>query len=568
MIRALRASAAACALALAVVAALATSAHAATSTVTQPTTLSGSTTLSSTGITAIGAGVTATFDLNETVDWTQAASIGVTYDPNLVRQGRSLDPSDSYARTGAGHMSISWTLQNLHVSWDGIGPLDLGNPTFTASGPCDVQAGGTTETCHLTSSQLTLLDSCAIFPLPCAGPYVKLGLVDDVTIDPHAIATSRQASFGGVADGTSNVSLSESPVTDPFAIPCSAAAGDDLTYSLGTLSSTQGISAVTSLQLDVGAVASPGFPVPPASVSFATPTKALDANAGCITVNGDGADFDLGNVQANNIPPTVSAGGPYSGNEGSPVTFDGSGSSSICGFPTLRWDFSDGGVAFGKNPQHTFGDNAVYSGLLTATDSTGLSTTTTFSVPIANVAPSVSAGPSRTTLWGVPISFHANGSDPGVFDNANLLYSWDFGDPSSPIGAAGQDVSHVYSQPGVNTAQVTVTDPQGAPGTASVQVTVLKRGTAIGYTGPVKSLPSKQVTLSASLVDELGQPVVGRTVTFTLGTQTVSAATSSSGVAAATIKLNQKKALYIVSASFAGDGKYTSSANAQSFTIG
>ena len=568
MIRALRASAAACALALAVVAAFATSAHAATSTLTSPTTLTGTTTLSSTGITATGAGVTATFDLNETVDWTQAASIGVTYDPNLVRQGRSLDPSDAYTRTGAGHMSISWTLQNLQVSWDGIGPLSLGNPTFTASGPCDVEAGGSSESCHLTSSQATLLDSCAIFPLPCAGPYVKLALIDDVTIDPQSLDTSRQATFGGVPDGTSNVSLTESPVTDPFAISCSAAAGDDLTYSLGTLSSTQGISAVTSLQLDVGAVASPGFPVPPGYISFATPTKALDANAGNITVNGDGADFDLGNVQANNIPPTVSAGGPYSGNEGSPVSFDGSGNSSICGFPTLRWDFSDGGVAFGKFPQHTFGDNGVYSGLLTATDATGLTSTTTFSVPVANLAPSVSAGPSRTTLWGVPISFHANGSDPGTFDNANLLYAWDFGDPSSPIGAAGQDVSHVYGEPGVDTVQVTVTDPQGAPGTGSVQVTVSKRGTAIGYTGMLKSLPSKQVTLSASLVDELGQPVVGRTVTFTLGTQTASAATSSSGVATASIKLSQKKGTYIVGASFAGDGKYTSSANAQSFTIG
>ncbi len=128
MIRALRASAAACAVALAVVAASATSAHAATNTLTQPTTLTGNTTLSSLGIVATGAGVTATFDLNETVAWTQSASVGVTYDPNLVRQGRSLDPSDSYTRTGAGHMSISWTLHNLHVDWNGLGPFDLGNP--------------------------------------------------------------------------------------------------------------------------------------------------------------------------------------------------------------------------------------------------------------------------------------------------------------------------------------------------------------------------------------------------------------------------------------------------------
>ena len=91
---------------------------------------------------------------------------------------------------------------------------------------------------------------------------MKLALIDDVTVNPQTLDTSRQATFGGIADGTSNVSLAESPVTDPFAITCSAAAGDDLTYSLGTLSSTQGISAVTSLQLDVGATASP-VPDPP-----------------------------------------------------------------------------------------------------------------------------------------------------------------------------------------------------------------------------------------------------------------------------------------------------------------
>src|SRR5206468_2054406 len=101
----------------------------------------------------------------------------------------------------------------------------------------------------------------------------------------------------------------------------------------------------------------------------------------------------LGPLAKNNIPPTVNSGGDYSGNQGTAVAFDGSGSSSVCGFPTLRWDFSDGGVAFGAHPQHTFTGSGVYSGQLTATDATGLTSTTTFSVDIANLPPVVTAGP-------------------------------------------------------------------------------------------------------------------------------------------------------------------------------
>jgi PKD repeat protein len=557
-----------CAAGLVVLAVGAAPASASTTTLSQATTLSGSQTLSSTGITATGLGVTATFDLTTTLNWNQVASLGTAFDPNLVRQGRSLDPSDSYTRTGSGSMALSWTLSNLMVSWDGVGPLSLGSPGLSATGSCDLEAAGPNEVCHLSSSQLTLLDSCAIYPLPCAGPYVKLGLVADLTITPQEIATMRQATFGGNPDGTNSLSLVETPLTDPLFIPCTVGAGDELVYSLGSLSTTQAITVVTSLQFDVGAVGSPGFPVSPVFVSFAKPTIPLDSTLSSIAMSGAGASFDMGAVQHNNIPPTVNAGGPYSGNEGSPISFDGSGSSSICGFPTLRWDLSDGGVAFGEFPQHIFADDGLYSGQLTATDVTGLSSTTTFAATVFNVAPSVTAGPNKTSLWGVPVAFHANGSDPGPIDNANLLYSWDFGDPNAPVGAVGQDASHTYSQPGTYTAQVTVTDLDGATATSQVQVTVLKRATTIAYTGPLKSLPSKNITLAASLVDELGQPVVGRTVAFALGSQTASAATNSSGVASVTIKLNQKQGTYPVSAGFAGDGKYVASLNSQTFTIG
>jgi hypothetical protein len=561
--------AAVCIAGLATVAATAAPAAAATTTLTSPTTPQGVELLSVVSLTGTSVlGVTATADLETELHWSQPAELGTEFDPNLVRQGRSLDPIDSYARTGAGNMGLEWTLEDLEVSWDAIGPLDLGSPSFSASGPCDLKAGGANYGCHLQSSSVPILD-----PFPIPGPYVRLRLVADVTVTPEGLDTFRAATFGGNPDGTANLSLGETPIEDDLDIPCTVGAGDTLMYDLGQVSTSPGVSVQTSLEFEVGVVI-PNFtfPFPPDlafRIPFATPTVPVDATSGAIDMSGAGASFDMGPVQANNIPPVANAGGPYSGDEGSPVSFNGSGSTSICGEPTLRWDFSDGGVAFGDTPQHTFADGDVlYSGLLTATDVTGLASVIAFSVDIDNVAPSVGVGPDKTSLWGVPVPFHANGSDPGSIDMASLLYSWDFDDPASPIGGVGQDVSHVFANPGTYLVEGTVTDKDGATGTDTVQVAVTKRDTTSAYSGPVQSTPSKIVTLTGTLTDELGQPVAGRTVTFALGTQSGVGVTDAAGLASTSFKLTQKKGTYSVSMTFGGDAKYEPSANATSFEIG
>ena len=58
----------------------------------------------------------------------------------------------------------------------------------------------------------------------------------------------------------------------------------------------------------------------------------------------------------------------------------------------LRWDFSDGGVAFGPHPSHTFADNGHYTGQLTATDQAGNATTQAFEVEVSNQNPAAIAG--------------------------------------------------------------------------------------------------------------------------------------------------------------------------------
>ncbi len=534
----------------------ATPAGASTITLSSPTPLSGNQTLSSTGVTASGLGVTATFDLTETLTWTQAAQVTTTVDSNLVRQGRSANPSDSYSTTAPGNMSVAWTLNNLNVSWDGIGPLSLGSPSFSASGPCNLMASGPNYDCNLASSQISLLDT---YPVP--GPYVKLGLGSDVTITPQALASMRQAVFGGINDGTASLTLSETPVTDTLPIPCTVGAGDDLSYVLGTLSTTDGVSVANNLVFDVGAeFPNPLPPFNEIDVSFASPTVPLSTVASTITMSGPGATFDLGNVAANNIPPTVDAGGPYSGNEGSPIQFNGTGSSSICGFPTLVWNLSDGGVAYGPTPQHTFEGPGTFSGLLTATDPTGLTSTTTFSVTVADLPPVASAGPDMATEWGDPVTLTGSAIDPGTDQQPFLTYSWDFGDGS---GAGGATVTHTYSSAGTYTATFTACDPESLCGVSTTQVVVSERSTVVSYTGSTASFVTDPAVLLASVVDDHGAPVVGRVVDFFADGGLIpvaTAATNSFGIARTTYVFpNGTVGTHTITAAFTGDSEYTAS---------
>ena len=169
-------------------------------------------------------------------------------------------------------------------------------------------------------------------------------------------------------------------------------------------------------------------------------------------------------------------------NQGSPITFDGSGSTSVCGFPTLRWDFSDGGVAFGGSPQHTFQGSGTYSGLLTATDATGLTNTQTFCIQVDNVAPRAVAGPNTTAAWGRNVAFNGAGQDPGADDQPTLTYVWEFGD-GSPSASGGPSTTHAYANPGSYTATLTVCDRGALCDTDTRTITVRKRDVSLGSLG-------------------------------------------------------------------------------------
>lgn len=106
-----------------------------------------------------------------------------------------------------------------------------------------------------------------------------------------------------------------------------------------------------------------------------------------------------------NIDPVVSAGGPYSGQQGTPISFDASASTDPDGESlTFAWDFGDGDTATGATPQHTFATSGLFTVVLTATDPRG---------GIASRETQVSIAPSGVFALGRTRTLDGNGHPLG-----------------------------------------------------------------------------------------------------------------------------------------------------------
>ncbi|VVB59527.1 Concanavalin A-like lectin/glucanases superfamily protein [uncultured archaeon] len=75
-------------------------------------------------------------------------------------------------------------------------------------------------------------------------------------------------------------------------------------------------------------------------------------------------------------PPVADPNGPYTGNCGELILFDGSGSYDPDGtIVSYEWDFGDGNTGSGVNPSHTYASGGVYTVTLLVTDDDGLTDT-------------------------------------------------------------------------------------------------------------------------------------------------------------------------------------------------
>ncbi|GIG88214.1 vWA domain-containing protein [Plantactinospora endophytica] len=240
----------------------------------------------------------------------------------------------------------------------------------------------------------------------------------------------------------------------------------------------------------------------PRSVTYSTSTPALAAGTHEICVRASGSDgggtgsvTDCRTVVVN-APPVVEPGGPYAGQEGTPVGIAGTVTDPDGPPATLDWDVSGGGepgatCAFGNqaaiSTTVTCTDDGVYTLTLQADDGVNPPVSASTTLTLSNVAPAVSiSAPANGALFtrGTPVSFTAPFTDIGTNDTHTCSIDFDDGSPlatgtvTESGGAGTCTASHPFTALGPHNVLVRVTDDDGGSATAVVRVVVYLRGGA------------------------------------------------------------------------------------------
>lgn len=195
-----------------------------------------------------------------------------------------------------------------------------------------------------------------------------------------------------------------------------------------------------------------------------------------LTVTDDGGASDSGSttatITAQPLPPIADVGGAYNGIVGTPVDFNGAGSSDPDGsIVSYAWDFGDGGTATGATPAHTYAVDGTFTVTLTVIDNDGLSdsdaTSATINPAGGNNPPVANANGPYSGTEGNSVQFSGDGSTDT--DGVIVSYAWDFGD-----GATSADANpmHTYITAGAYTVTLTVTDDVGDSGSDVTNATI------------------------------------------------------------------------------------------------
>jgi PKD repeat protein len=194
-------------------------------------------------------------------------------------------------------------------------------------------------------------------------------------------------------------------------------------------------------------------------------------DGGYIIAGVDSPDILLIKLAPTNRPP-VALTDPYVANEGETIIFDASASYDSDGDPLqYRWDFDGDGVwdtEWMNEPttEYTFMDDFNGSIILEVTDGE-LTNTTTASIVILNVPPSVNAGSDIEVTAGDSVSFTGSFTDPG---NDTHTIEWDFADGGNICGTLTP--THIFYDKGVYNVTLKVIDDDGGVGSDVVTVVV------------------------------------------------------------------------------------------------
>ncbi len=217
-----------------------------------------------------------------------------------------------------------------------------------------------------------------------------------------------------------------------------------------------------------------------------------------------------------NYPPVANPGGPYSGEVGKEITFDGSGSTDPNGDDlTYTWNLGDDSPEkTGPVVTHTFSAEGTYLATLSVDDGRGGIGSAEFTVTIspANNSPTaIIIGSAQFGNVGDEFEFNATQStDP---DGDPLLFSWTFGDNMATTGEA---VTHVYNTPGLYVVTLTANDQRGGTDTAQYGVHINAPPQFVS-TPITSTLEDEQYTYNATATDADGHVLTYSLISKPLG---------------------------------------------------
>jgi hypothetical protein len=201
--------------------------------------------------------------------------------------------------------------------------------------------------------------------------------------------------------------------------------------------------------------------------------------------------------------PVADIGGPYTTNEGTPVSLNAGGSTENGDGPfTYSWDLNNDGTfgdATGKTPSFSaVGQDGTYPIKVKVTNGDGFSSTASTTVTVNNVTPTVTTLSTNTPQpENSPVTATIVVTDPGWLDSPTATIDWGDGKGASPLsGVLANGVppsatltaspSHTYGDNGTFTLTICPSDEApGACSNTTIVVTNVNPTATIDKTGAI-----------------------------------------------------------------------------------
>ena len=389
------------------------------------------------------------------------------------------------------------------------------------------------------AGQLTLLPATAVNPV--GGLYTATAVLTDASGESQPNVVVHFIVTGGPKAGTTGVATTDGAGMASFTYSSNTAGTDTLHAFVNNASGGSLLSGnVTAVWAQTVVLA----------LSPATAANALGAPYNVTVLATDGSNQALGNV---NVTFTVTSG-PNAGLTGQGVT-------NAAGQAVFSYTSTFPGTDALQASVVLQGGNVLVSNQVTATWNTSL-----------NVALSP---PSATSTLGASYTATAtvtSGGQPvnGVPVNFQILAGPNANQISTINADASGHANFTYTSAitGVDTIQASASQNGLVATSGQITVTWISGATTITYTGPTSGEYNDPLTLTARLTETVtGTLLSGRTLSFTLGSQTASGTTDANGIATVTITPAGTPGPTALTVSFAGDPTHTSSSTTATLTI-